>query len=273
MKPTRIKQFFKKNYLLLLVGCVGLGVILLIAFQSFFSPPVYVYAKVKVGQGYWWASTAKAPAWYIQALRKGDIEEGFAGKIQAKIENITYYNAYSSNQYDIYLLVKLSVSRNKTTGYSFKRSPLLVGTPIEFNFPRANITGTVIDIQKEKIKEKYVDKIVYLVNQSGYNRSFPYSYDTIKIGDTYYDGHQVVFQVLDKSLEQNIWAIPAYIGTDVDGNDIMSIQNIILKARVRVKEKNGKLFFGEESVLSINSPLTIATPNYYYSDFLVRKIE
>jgi hypothetical protein len=165
------------------------------------------------------------------------------------------------------------VSGSNKSGYTFDRSLLAIGAPIELNFKRSNITGTIIDIATKKTPEKYVDKIVYLVNQSGYNRSFPYLYDNIKKGDTYFDGNQIVFEVLDKSLEPSILTIPNYIRTDLNIGDITSIQNIIVKAKIRAKEKNGRLFFGEENILAVNAPLTIATPHYFFENFVIREIQ
>jgi hypothetical protein len=273
MKNNRWQKFFARYYLIIIASISIIVVSSILLTKTLFTQPTYVYVTVKLGQGLWWASTAKAPFWYTTALKKGDKTFGFGGKVTTEIQRIKYYNAFTSNQYDMYITAKLLVNGNNKSGYSFDRSLIAIGAPIELNFKRSNITGTIIDITTKKNPEKYVDKIVYLVNQAGYNRSFPYLYDNIKIGDTYFDGNQVVFEVLDKSLEPSILTIPNYIRTDLNIGDITSIQNIIVKAKIRAKEKNGRLFFGEENIVAINAPLTLVTPNYFYENFVIRKIE
>jgi len=274
LKIQKTVRFLTRNYILTIFLACILFVGMVVVARTVFSKPTYVYVKVKVGQGLWWASTARPPIWLVDSIKKGDVALDLLGKPQAKILSKRYYRWYSSDQFDIYLTFKLKASLNKRTGeYLFNRSVLSVGSPIEIQFPRVDITGTVINISKTSFKDEYVEKIIYLVYQGGYYKDFPYRYDNIKIGDTYFDGQDKVFEIIDKSLEKNIWNVANNLTAQLFERDVETTQNIVVKAKVMLKKKGNALYYSDDYKVINNSLIPFATDNYFFENFVIRKIE
>lgn len=274
MKLKKAVKLVKRNYFFSAILLVGLLVGLYIVFVVFFSKPRYAYVKLKVGQGLWWVNTARPNVWFADNIREGDIKYDILGRKQAEIIEVRKYPATQNSQFDVYITAKLKVGFNKRTGeYNFNRSILSVGAPIELQFPKVDVTGTVMEISPEPFNEPFVEKIVYIVNQGGYLKDFPYRYDSIKIGDYYNDGRDKVFEVLDKKLEKNIWSIGNNLTGTIFEGEIDTNQNIIVKARVKLKERKGNLYYGEDNKVMVNSFINFATNTYQFENFNIRKIE
>src|SRR3990167_8185822 len=154
-----MKKFFKKlwnftvtNYFIsIFIACIAfVGVVSI--YKLFFVKPTFVYAKVKVGQGLWWATTQKPNLWFVKNIKKGDAQTDFVGELTAEILSVHYYPTVSPNQYDVYLTMKLKVSGNKKTGkYNFNRSTIGVGAPIDLEFPSTQFSGTITDLSVKPI--------------------------------------------------------------------------------------------------------------------------
>ena len=108
-KKTVIVKFIRKNYFLLgfLLTVAFIGA--LSVYTLFIKEPVYIFAKVKIGQGYWWAYTAEPKIWLTAGLKKGDRENSLGGQTEAEILNIYHYPEKDS--YATYLHLKLRVKR------------------------------------------------------------------------------------------------------------------------------------------------------------------
>ena len=274
LKIQKTVRFLTRNYILSIFLVCILFVGMVVVARTVFSKPTYVYVKVKVGQGLWWVSTARSPIWLVDSIKKGDVARSLTGQTTAEILSKRYYRWYSSDQFDIYVALKLKAGYNRKTGaYSFNRSVLSVGSPIDIQFPRVDITGTVINISKTPFKDEYVEKIIYLVYQGGYYKDFPYRYDNIKIGDTYFDGQDKVFEIIDKSLEKNIWNVANNLTAQLFERDVETTQNIVVKAKVILKKKGNALYYGEDYKIIDNVYIPFATDNYFFENFAIRKIE
>lgn len=272
-KLKKLIKFSRKNYFLVIFFAAILFVGIIAGYRLFLSKPTYVYARVKVGQGLWWATTQKPPIWYVNAIKKGEIEKSLTGLPIAEILSARYY-PLGNNQFDVFLTLRLSVGLNKKKQeYTFKRFTLSVGAPIELQFPSANITGTVIDLSQKPFGDRYVEKIIYLVNQSGYAKDFPYRYENIKIGDKYFDGEEYVFEVLDKRLEKNIWSIANNLTGTVYEQEVATSQNIVFKVKVKLIQKSDGLYYGEDYKVYSNAFIPFATRDYFFENFVIRKLE
>ena len=274
-----IKKLFKKflsflidNYFLSIFFAAIAFVGVVSIYKLFFVKPTYVYAKVKVGQGLWWASTQKPSMWYIEAFKRikqtQEKEKELTGKPQAEILEIRYYPWWGSNQYDVYLLMKLKVTKMGKIGkYNFKRSAIGVGSPVDFEFPSLQFSGTIINISEKPIREKYITKIINLTKKW----ALPWEFEAIKLNDKYFNGHEVVFEIIDKKSypSQEIYN---YSGLYYPVESERKI-NIFLKAKIKVKEENNQLIFGEEQVIVPGKTINIATENFQFNDYLVAKIE
>jgi len=278
MKMRKVVKTAKKNYLFVIFA---LGIFIVgfyIVSKSVFSKPSYVYVKVKVGQGLWWAATTRPNNWYAQSIKVGDTKLGMGGKPDAHVLSVRRYPSptitWLSNQYDVYVTLLLKSGLNKKTGgYSYNRGQLSIGSPIEVQFPKVDLTGTVIEISEKPFLDEFVYKTIYLVYQGGFNEDFPYRYNNIQIGGTYNDGTGIVFEVIDKALEKNIWPIANNLTGYVYEREITTTQNIVVKDKVKLLKKTSGLFYGEDYKVTVNASIPFYTDNYYFENFQIRKIE
>ena len=269
----KLWRFSIDNYFIsIFLACIAF-VIFVSVYRLFAVKPTYVYVKVKMGQGLWWASTAKTPIWFVNSIKKGDTESGLTGNPSAKILSVRYYPWGGSNQYDVYLILKLRVTGNKKTGYSFNRSTIGVGAPIDFEFPSVQFSGIIIDLSEKPFKEKFIEKTVYLAKGSGYYKDFPFPYENIIIGDKYFDGEDYVFEVLDKKLQKQIWTVANNLTGQLFEQEAETAQQIIVKAKIKVKEINKQLVYGEDQVVILNRSLNISTSRVSFGDYSIIGIE
>ena len=165
-KLKNIITFIKKNYFLIIfAGCIGfVGVVAF--YKLFISKPTYVYAKVKVGQGLWWATTQRPSLWFVRAIEQANEQKELTGKTLAKILNVTYYPYYGSGQYETYITAQLKVSKVGGTGtYNFNRETIGVSSSIDLEFSNVQFSGTIIDLSETPIKDSYVEKTIYLTKK------------------------------------------------------------------------------------------------------------
>lgn len=238
-------------------------------YRIFFSKSEYVYIKIKVGQGYWWASTAKPAIWYVGSIKRGLKQYSFFGDTSAEITNVRYY-AFGGG-YDVFLTVKLNADyNNRKKEYTYNRSKLSIASPIDIDFPSVLISGTIIDISKSPFKESYVDKIIYLRDPGGYTQSSPFSYDNIKVGDKYFNGEFYSFEIIDKYLENSTLLFQDYLNLQTLGET--DSKDIVVKAKVKLQEKNNQLIYGDTRVAQ-NVAFNIFMSNYYFDRFYIERIE
>lgn len=255
----RLYKFAINNYFISLFFASIAFVSLVSFYKLFVVKPTYVYVRVKMGQGQWWANTTRPPIWFVKNIKKGQIEKDLLGNDSAEILSVRYYpysyfitgNPIYTNQYETFITMKLKVSGNPKTGkFNFNRSSIGVGAPIDFEFPSSQFSGTIIDISQAPIRENYQDKIVFFTKTV----SDSSEYNGIKIGDSYFDGEAPVFEVLDKSYQD-------------------ATKQISVKARVKGKLVNNQFVFGDEQIVALGKTIYVITPSFSFTDYLVVGIE
>jgi hypothetical protein len=268
---TKLWRFLVDNYFLAIFFAAIAFVGVVSIYKLFFVKPTYVYVKVKVGQGLWWASTQKPSIWFIEGLKKAQnmAEKELTGQPSAKILSVRYYPWWGSNQYDVYLVMKLKVNRQGKTGkYNFKRSAIGVAAPVDFEFPSVQFSGTITQISEKPIEDKLIEKTVILTKRA----AEPWEYDSIKIGDFYFDGKEKVFTIVDKTAKET-----QTLTTDIFGNypDINpeTKKYIFLKAKIKARKEGNGLLYGEEQLISVGKNLNIATNNLLLENYKVASIE
>ncbi len=273
MNTKKIFTFLVKNYFLTIFIGIIFFVSIIATYKLAFSKPTYIYAKVKLGQGLWWANTNDPSIWLVKSIKKGDIEKDFLGRPIAEILNVRYYPVFESNQFTTYLTIKLKVSVNKKEKkYSFKRATIGVGSPIDFEFSGIQTSGTVTAISENNIEDKLADKIVYLTKRYAY----PWEFDAIKIGDSYFDGETTVFEILEKQLKETDQILPVERygqANVVDPSLPESRRYIFVKAKIKVKEENNQYIYGESQIVTPGKSLSISTKQFNFRDFIVAGIE
>jgi len=282
-KSSKFKSvliFFKKNYFLfIIVGCVGfVGIVAF--YKLYISKPTYIYAKIKVGQGMWWASTQKLNLWYVKAIMKAKDQKDLTGKPIATMLDVIYYPFYVNGvngqysgqyngQYDVYVTLKLKVTRVGNMGsYNFNREALGVSSPIDLEFPTVQYSGTILEISEKPFKDVYEDKIIYFYKKN----VRPWEYEQIQIGDTFKNGKEKVFEILSKEKGES---------NDVLLSDFEKLVNwdtelynyVKIRARMRVKKTENNFLYGEETVITSGRTVGIATENYMFDNFVIMKVE
>lgn len=277
MSLKKITKFIFLNKLLSLFFAIIIAVFIIAIFRMLTSEPTDLYVKVKMGQGLWWASTSKPPVWFTKALLKGDAEYDLLGKPIATILDYSYYPVAGVDNVDIFITIKLAAQLNKKTHkYVFKRSSVTVGSPIDFDFPSTQVTGTVIALSDKPLNDHYVDKTVYLYRRF----TFPWEYDDIFVGDEYFNGEKNIFTVLEKTTKTlATGTFFATISEGIDFSNLFSderelvIKVIYLKTKIRFKQNGKNLIFGEELPVSVGKKIPIKTNRYNYEEFTIAKIE
>lgn len=259
--------FVKKYYVLFVIGACVMGVGTYGVYKVLIQKPTYIYAKVKVGQGYWWATTQKPTMWYLKAIQQAKEQKDLAGKPVAKILDVSYYPFYGSGQYDIYVTVKLKVARvgNKGT-YNFNRETIGVSAPIDLEFPNVQFSGTIIALSTSPFDDKYVEKTVYLTKRI----PFPWEYEQIEVGDTQSDGKRVVLEVLEKNYGTEYETALLQQGVFLNS----SISSFTVKMKVLVKKVDDQYIFAEEYPITTGRMFVgPSTKKFVFLDYYITKVE
>ncbi len=268
----KLLRFTTDNYFISIFIAIILFVGFVSIFKLFFSKPTYVYARVKVGQGLWWASTQRPSIWFVKAIKEHETQKDLLGQPSAQILEVRYYPYYASSQFDIYVTLKLKVTGNKKTGeYLFNRSTIGIGSPIDLEFPTTQFSGTIIALGDKPIKDTYVEKTVTMTKKYAY----PWEYDAIKVGDSYFDGVDTVFTVIDKQAnDTNQITTTESFGSGVTNSALSEPRKFItVVAKMKLKQEGGQLVYGEEQNVSLGRNIGPATPNFTFNDFIVASIE
>lgn len=262
----RLFPLLKKYSIVFSILFILFFVGLIVGYKLLLQKPNYIYAKIKVGQGLWWATTAKPSIWYMQAINKGDTAFDTLGRVRAKILDKRFYLSSDKDEYDIYLTVKIQVSGNANTSmYSFNREVLSVGAPIEIQFPKENITGTVLAIQPIPFTDKLSEKTVYLSKRYAY----PWEYNAIETNSILSDGQNDIVTILDKNMQET-----TYRGIDTYGNNETDTRGYItLKTKMKLKRIGTAYILGEDKIVKPGRPLNLSLSSFTLREFIVSKIE
>jgi len=262
---SRLWSFATRNWFITIFLACILFVALVSFYKLFLKQEQFVYAKVKVSQGLWWANTQRAPVWLAKALKPGEVEKSLTGDPTAEILSVRYYPWWSSNQYDVYITLKLKVTGNKKTGtYNFKRFTLAVGSPIELSFSSTEVNGTVMEMKPKPIKDKHVDKTITLIKDTNNT----WEYEPINIGDSYFDGQEITLLILDKKIEDN----PNFVEAPY-ANVLKKFITVKAKIKVKKDQKTNVYIYGEEQELKLGQTFNASTSNFYFQDFRLTQIK
>lgn len=267
-----LKFLFDNWFLTIFFACIGF-VAVVSFYKLFVKQENFVYARVKVSQGLWWASTQKPPNWLVQSLKEGMVERDLAGEPKTKLLSVRSYPYYSSSQYDTYLDLKLKVSgRLKTGTVNFNRSTLAVGSPIELTFPKAEITGTVIELSSKPFVDNLKWQTITLIKHNGYQ----WEYDAISIGDFYHDGQEKVFEILDKQLSLNpalgFEPYGSYSERSLVFSQTQPRYIVTVKAKIKVDQNSSGPTYGFEQELKLGKGVNLSTNNFYFQDYQISSL-
>ncbi len=264
----------KKHILLaIILFCIGF-IGLVWTYSHFFSKPTFVYVKIQVGQGYWWASTQRPSIWFVNAIQQAKEQKDFSGTPLSKIVNVTYYPYYATNQYDIYVIARLKVTRRGKTGpYSFNRETIGVGTPIDLEFPNVQFSGAIMDISSKPITDSYIEKTVYLTKKS----TQTWEFDAINVGDTFVNGKNIMFRILEKTKGDTYNGLITDLNQNVPEQafpvDTQPYTPIMLKTKMLLRKDKDQLFFAEDLAISPGKSFGITLSSSVLNGYTVTKVE
>ena len=270
----RVKKLIYKNRLLFIFFSILILVAITILYKELRQKSQsYVYAKIQIN--YPGSYYVKPDFWLANALKPGGKEYGLLAQPDAEILQERYYNYNSFGQYDIYITTKLSINYNKqTNSYSFQRSQISVGSPIQINFSSAQVNGTIIDLSNKPFKDIYVTKTVYLTNRGGYNQDAPDIYNQITPGDKWFDGTDNVVEIVGKNLVKGVVGVQNLLDSQIYDRTTDVQQNIVVVAKIKVLSKGKQLIFGGNQLVKIGNPLLFSTSSYTFTNsFVLTKIE
>jgi hypothetical protein len=248
-------------FIICVIGCVALLKILKDNSRD-------LYVKVKVSQGLWWAYTQQPNLWYVQNIKQGMKQTNLSGKIEAEIVDMRYYPSADHNQYDVYLIIKAQANKNSRTGiYTIDRQNVVTASPIEFTFPETLVTGTVMDISTKPFTDKYIEKT--LIIEKGFAPLW--EFDSIPVGDKYFDGKEVVATVLDRSSSDTFGLVTS--GGELYPMGITPQKKIRITLKVKVKKELNQLVLYESNVVQPGKILNIATDNFRFVDYRIVSIK
>lgn len=268
-KKTQYALNFFRKYYLILILVVSVGFVGAISiYKLYIQKPTYIYVKVKVGQGFWWASTQKPVMWYIKAIQDAKKEVDLMGKPIAEIIRVSYYPWYGSNSFDVFVIVRLQVTKVGDKGYNFKRETLGISGPIDLEFKNVQFSGTIVDMSTDPIAPITTKKVIYLSKKYTY----PWEYDAIQVGDYFNDGNSNVIEILDKAKGETNDVYVNEAGKLLT-TETETYRYILLKVSMRVRETNNQLLYGEEIIVSPGRVLGFVTNGFTFNDYVVSKIE
>lgn len=260
-----IKKYY---FLLIIIGCVGF-VGMIIVYKLYVKKPTYIYARVKVSQGFWWATTQKPNLWFVRAIQKAKEEKNIQGDSLVKILRVAYYPWYGSSQFDVFVTVRLQVTQtaNRET-YNFKRETIGVSSPIDFEFSNVQFSGTIIALSEKPFIPNFTEKTIILTKKYAY----PWEFDEIKVGDYFDDGNGKVLEILEKAKGETNEAIQNEQGGLIS-LETETYRYIFLKAKVRLREENSIFLYGEEIVVSPGRIFGFVTNGFTFNDYVISKVE
>lgn len=273
-KLNFIRFFLNNWFLAIFFACIAfVGVVSF--YKLFVKQENFVYARVKVSQGLWWASTQKPPLWLAQALKPQDQAKDLAGEPKVTILAVRTYPYFSYSQYDVYVDLRLKVSGELKSGtVNFNRSTLGIGSPIELTFPTAEVTGTVIALSPKPMATSLKWHTIVLVKQNAYQ----WEYDAINIGDSYFDGQEKVLEIVDKRVEDNlVYGLDTY-GSYWERSTVgfYPQPRKLITATVKIKAQEvskHNLLYGFEQELRVGRSPNLSTNTFYFQDYQLAQVD
>jgi len=267
--PQLVWKLVRANYFISIIAVIILFVGLIAAYKLLSSEDEYIYAKIKISQGLWWANTAKPAVWMVDAIKKGDVEVSLSGKPMIEVLEVRNYPWWSSDEYVVYIDAKIKVSKNKKTDtYSFKRVTIGVGSPIDLELPSVQTSGTIIEMsEKPFLKNKLIKNITFVKKWAE-----PWEFDAIQVGDTYNNGEEDVFEILDKKIANAQAEYMPKLGYNYPTYSESKV-HITVTAKVLVREENNNIIFGEDQILRLGKGLNLATNKYAFTDYFISDIQ
>jgi len=192
---------------------IGLGLLAILIFAVvFFRRSSYKIVTVEVGResvlawSGWGNSGSKR--WFSELLHKGMKERDGLGKVKAELLDIFSYEKLP-DRITVYLTTKLRVVYNRASNtYTYKGTPVLIGSKIKVNFDNLLVEGLITDI--EGVSDKRERRLITVEAQiREENATYletsgtkAYIADALKVGEEIKDNKgNTIIKILNKKVE------------------------------------------------------------------------
>lgn len=211
------------------------------------------------------------PYWIGNSLNIGDKEiNPFGAEIVEIMDKAEYESGGSGT--NIYLLLKVKATRDKSGIYLYKNKPLLIGSNIDLKLMKVGIGGSVIYVGETppEYEEKKLKLIIYGKAVDGWIA------DNIRAGSQISDSHG---NSLAKILSKKVTTPPS-ISTLARDETIKSYvmineqgkKDMLLTIEVKVHKIGDKYYYEQTQKVKINEPLTLHFPEVSLGNMLITEI-
>ena len=262
-----IKKFKPFDWIL-----IGLTFILVLIFTFvFFRNSIYKVVTIEVTQEstyaweVWDASGSKM--WFSDLFHKGMKERDGLGNVKAELLDIFSYEKTPA-RITVYLTTKLRVVYNRASNtYTYKGTPVLIGSKIKVNFDNLLVEGLITDI--EGVSDKREKRLITVEAQIREENSTyletsgtkAYIADAIKVGEEIKDNNgNTIIKIIDKKVE------PAQrVVVTSDGRAMLRVdpvrKDIYLTLEINALKIGERYFLLNDIPIVIDYSLPINTPH------------
>jgi len=262
-----IKKFKPFDWIL-----IGLTFILVLIFTFvFFRNSIYKVVTIEVTQEstyaweVWDASGSKM--WFSDLFHKGMKERDGLGNVKAELLDTFSYEKTPA-RITVYLTTKLRVVYNRASNtYTYKGTPVLIGSKIKVNFDNLLVEGLITDI--EGVSDKREKRLITVEAQIREENSTyletsgtkAYIADAIKVGEEIKDNNgNTIIKIIDKKVE------PAQrVVVTSDGRAMLRVdpvrKDIYLTLEINALKIGERYFLLNDIPIVIDYSLPINTPH------------
>ena len=262
-----IKKFKPFDWIL-----IGLTFILVLIFAFvFFRSSSYKIVTIEVTQEstfaweVWDASGSKM--WFSDLFHKGMKERDGLGNVKAELLDTFSYEKTPA-RITVYLTTKLRVVYNRASNtYTYKGTPVLIGSKIKVNFDNLLVEGLITDI--EGVSDKREKRLITVEAQIREENSTyletsgtkAYIADAIKVGEEIKDNNgNTIIKIIDKKVE------PAQrVVVTSDGRAMLRVdpvrKDIYLTLEINALKIGERYFLLNDIPIVIDYSLPINTPH------------
>lgn len=263
---AKVKSLKVFDWVLIVCGFIAVIVFVIL----FFRRSVYITVTVSVGEdsaifGNGWSNFGPKD-WFASAFHVGQKEKDGLGKVQAEVLNVYSYDK-SEDHKNIYLDVKLNTVYNRATNtYTYKGTPVLIGSTIKLDLDNVFAEGLVTEVQGFPVKSEH--QTIKVEAQMGdeetnfmqVSATKNYLADSIQTGDTVKDNKgTTLIKILDKKVLPAEVTVVTSDGRIIKATDPVR-KDVFLTLEISAEKIDGKYFFLNDIPILVNQAIPINTP-------------
>lgn len=272
---SELKNLIKKiNPFEILLGIIFLIVIFWLMVRTR-ATKEWIQVEVKVSPQYWWTGESyqvAPPFWLAESVKEGDQEYNSTNEPIVRVLSVEEFESTNvrPSRKDVYLTLDLLVNRHKkTNALQFKNKALEIGSLLNLHLANNYISGVVtfiegISASREK-KEVVIEGVI--------KDAWPWVAEAISLDNQMQDSRgNKIAQILDKKAEWAEKTVETADGRLVSSRDSLK-RDIYIKAKLKVLEQGGNLYFYNSQKVTVGSIIWIFTPKIDLENIYITKVD